>query len=246
MINIIGDTHTHTVACGHATGTLTENAMYARRKGLRFVAITEHSGGVPEAPKDWWFGNLLRHVTNEAEGVVLLRGVETNIVSVEGRIDFPEQLMRKLDLVIASVHFKEVFEHGYHTAEDFTNMYCRVAENPLVDIIGHCGDPNFEYDLERMVRAFKENDKIVEINNSSPKTRRGSLEKCRTIIGLCKEMGVKIVVSSDAHAAQSVGNFDLSMELVREVDYPEQLILNADYSRFRHEMLQRRGLELPE
>lgn len=245
-MKIAGDTHTHTIACGHATGTLMENAICARRRGLRFVAITEHSGGLPGAPMIWWFNNLMWHVPAEVEGVTLLKGVEANIVNVDGKLDFPEDVMQRLELVVASVHFREVFEHGDYTADDYTEMYCRVAENPLVDIIGHCGDPRFEYDFERIVRAFKENDKIVEINNASPKSRKGGEEKDRRIIQLCKEMGVKITLASDAHAAQSVGVLDYSIRLAEEVDYPEELIVNADYERFRAEMQSRRGLVLPE
>ena len=246
MINIVGDTHTHTIACGHAMGTLTENAIYAKKHGLRFVAITEHSGNLPAAPIFWFFPNMLWHVPRVVEDVVVLRGAEVNIVNVNGEVDFPEDLMKSLDIIIASVHFSEVFEHGAYGVEDYTNMYCKVAENPLVDVIGHCGDPRFEYDFERIIQAFKKYDKIVEINAASPKSRKGGEEKDREIVRLCKRYGVKVTLASDAHAPQSVGMVQNCIKLLEEEDFPEELIVNANYERFRQEMFRRRGYLLPE
>jgi len=243
-MKIVGDTHTHTVACGHATGTLTENAMYAAKKGHRFVAITEHSGDMPGAPIYWFFNNMLWHLPPMVEGIFLLKGIEANIVNIRGELDFPEEVMAKLDIVIASVHFSENFEHGDFTAEDYTNMYCRAALNPLIDIIGHCDDPRFEFDEERIVRAFRENDKIVEFNAASQKSRIGSEAKCRRILELCKRYGAKVTVASDAHAAQGVGEVQSCIDVLRELNFPEELVVNADYDRFCKEMHRRKGLQL--
>ena len=243
-MQIVGDTHTHTVACGHATGTLTENAVYAAKKGHRFVAITEHSGDMPGAPIYWFFNNMLWHVPNIVEGIFLLRGIEANIVNIRGELDFPEEVMAKLDIVVASVHFSELFEHGDFSAEDYTNMYCKVALNPLIDIIGHCDDPRFECDEERIVRAFYENDKIVEINAASRKSRIGSEAKCKRILEHCKRIGTKVTLASDAHAAQGVGEVQSCIDLVHEIDFPEELIVNADYDRFCKEMNRRKGLQM--
>ena len=243
-MQIVGDTHTHTVVCGHASGTLTENAMYAARMGHRFIAITEHSGGLPGAPINWFFNNMVWHLPRLVEGIILLKGIEVNIVNIRGDLDFPEDVMKKMDIVVASVHFDEIFEHGNYSSSDYTDMYCKVAQNPLVDIIGHCDDPRFEVDEDKIIRAFCENDKIVEINAASQKSRVGSLEKCRRIVELCKHHGAKVTVASDSHSAQGVGNVQSCIDLLQELRFPQELVINADFDRFCKEMERRKGLQL--
>jgi putative hydrolase len=246
MIRIAGDTHTHTIACGHATGTINENIEHARRQGHRFMATTEHCCTMPASPSIWFFNNFLWNMEGIViDGVALVRGAEVNVVNIHGEIDMPELYLQRLDLIVGSVHY-EAFDHGDWSDEEYTQMYERVAENPYVDIIGHPGDPRFHYDYERAVKAFAEHDKIVEINGASPRARKGSDRTCREILKHCKQYGAKIVLSSDAHCPQRVGDVALSIEMVEEIDFPEELIVNADYDRFRAELKRRRGVELPE
>jgi len=244
-MKIVGDTHTHTIACNHAMGTVTENAAYAKRQGHRFVGITEHCCTLPYAPPLWFFNNMLGNMPHEIDGVFILKGVEVNIVDVAGNLDMPENYLKKLDIVIASAHH-QAFEEGSWSVEDFTNMYCAVAANPLVDIIGHSGSVEFPHDHERVVRAYKQYDKIVEINSSSPNARPGGEKNCREIIRLCKQYGVKVVAASDAHSPQNVGNVGWSISELEAQDFPEELVVNADYARFRKEFFRRRGLVMPE
>lgn len=244
-MNIVGDTHTHTVACNHAMGTITENAQYAKRLGHRFVAITEHCCTLPYSPPLWYFSNILRNQPHDIDGVFVLKGAEVNIMNVCGQVDLPEKYLSKLDIIIASAHH-DAFENGNWSRGDFTNMYCAVAANPLVDIIGHCGSPAYTHDYERAVQAYKQHDKIVEINSSSPHARPGSEENCREIIRLCKKYGVKIVASSDAHSPQNVGAVAWSLAELSAQDFPEELVVNANYDRFRAEFHRRRGVMMPE
>lgn len=243
MLSIQGDLHTHTLACGHALGTVTENLAFAARKGHRFMAATEHCGRVPVAPHLWYFNNLMR-MPREHDGVILLYGVECNIIDRSGTVDLPEWYLKHLDLVIASAHV-ETFE-GDRSNPDYTEMYCAAARNPWVDIIGHCGDPRFSHDCVSLVRTCRDHGKIIEINASSPKGRRGSAERCREIAALCKQYGVMVSVSSDAHCPQNVGEVGDALDILREVGFPQELILNGSYEQLRRVLSQRRGTQLPE
>lgn len=240
-MNIVGDTHTHTGACNHATGTVIDNARHAKLLGHRFVAITEHCCTLPYSPTLCFFDNLLYNEPHEVDDVFVLKGSEVDIMDISGRIDLPETYLSKLDVIIASAHFN-VFEKGNWSTEDFTNMYCSIAANPLVDIIGHSGSIEFSHDFERVVLAYKQYDKIVEINSNSPHARPGSEANCREIIRLCKKYGVKVVACSDAHAPQDVGAVKWSLDELMAQDFPEELVVNADYDRFRKEFHHRRGL----
>lgn len=242
-LQITGDTHTHTVACGHAMGTVTENLAHAARLGHRFLTITEHTGSTPWSAHPWFFNNLIR-MPRVVDGVVLLKGCEVNVLNAEGDLDLQPSLLNALDLVVASAHMESYV--GSRERSDYTDLYLALAQNPLVDIIGHCGDPRFPHDLDRAVRAYRDHGKIVELNSGSVLSRKGSQPLCREVAQLCKRYGVPVVLSSDAHCPQHVGRVDDSAALAEEVEIPAEQVLNTNYGRFRAAMKTRKGLQLPE
>lgn len=226
---IIAETHSHTVACSHAYSTVTENARAAAQKGLRFLCVTEHGPKMTDGPYKWFFKNLPETVPDILEGVVILKGAEANIMDCRGTLDIEDADLERLDWVIASYH-TVCCKPG--TREDHTKGWMAVAENPLVDVIGHCGDMRFDFDYDRAVEAFARNGKIVEINAHSFDCRPGSRERCREIALCCKKYRVRLVCSSDAHFHTQIGETAAALEMLREIGYPEELILNADFDRF--------------
>ena len=246
-MKIAGDTHTHTLICQHAYSTLLENIREAAALGHRFIAATEHGPAMKGAPYEWFFGNMRKAVPREVEGVVVIRGCETNVLDREGNLDISPDILDKLDMVIASIHPSTFLPGTAHTSEDRTSAWLHVAANPRVDIIGHLGDPRFSMDYEKVIRAFRENGKAVELNASSQVSRPGSEVNCRTVARLCQEMGVPVVLSSDAHFATAVGRVDWSAALAEEVGIPEEQVLNSSYRRFRDWLCSRREIpDLPE
>lgn len=118
------------------------------------------------------------------------------------------------------------------TVEDHTRAYLKLAENPHVDVIGHCGDERFRFDYERVIPVFGREGKIVEINNHSFAIRPGSAENCREIALLCKKHGVRVVVNTDAHFAMEIGQVPQALAMLESIDFPEELVVNADFDRF--------------
>ncbi|WP_040196126.1 phosphatase [Candidatus Soleaferrea massiliensis] len=228
-MKIIAETHCHTIASSHAYSTVLENAQAAKQKGLSYLAITDHGVAMPDAPHIWHFSNL-KTLPAEIDGVKILKGVEANILDTGGKLDLPDSLLRKLDWVIASFH-EPTFPPS--TVKDHTEAYLRIAENPYVDCIGHAGDERFRFELDPVIRAFKEHHKIVEINAHSFSARRGAKENCRRIAEACKRYEVPVVLSSDAHFAYEIGFIENSVNLLKEIDFPQELILNGDEEQFQ-------------
>ena len=75
-MQIIAETHSHTVACDHAFSTLYENVRYAARSGIRFLCVTEHCPAMEGAPGGMFFSNLPNVIPDLMEGVVVLKGAE--------------------------------------------------------------------------------------------------------------------------------------------------------------------------
>lgn len=227
-MNIIADTHTHTLANDHAFSTITENATIARKKGIKILCYTEHTKSLPGAPSDthfWGIQNLPRYIND----VIIIRGAEINILDFDGRLDLTEEVMHRLEWRIASMHMPCLTPS---TKEDHTRGWLKIAENPYINVIGHLGDSRFEADYETIIKAFAANGKIVEINAHSKAARPGSEVNCPKILKLCEKYGVPVVISSDSHYHEDIGSFEFALKIIKENGFPEEMILNADYDRF--------------
>lgn len=222
MREYIVDTHTHTIASGHAYNTILEMAKAAADKGIKILGITDHSKAMPEASGDFYFMNL-KSMDREAYGVELLLGVELNIIDYNGKVDLPLRYIKEMDIVIASLH-TPCIKPG--TKEENTNALIKCCENPYIDIIGHPDDGNYDIDMEQLVLAAKRTGTLLELNNNSIVFRMNARENDKKMLILCKEHNVPIVIGSDAHAVGKVGEKSNALELVEEVDFPEELIMN--------------------
>ena len=226
-MNIIGDMHTHTLASTHAYSTITENCKSAAEKGIKIIAMTDHWGEMPDSPHIWHFDNL-RVLPRHICGVTVLRGVETNILNNEGELDMPRKTLENLEWVVASMH-RQVYEPS--TVQNHTVAYLKAAEDPIVDVIGHCTTAMFPIDFEKCIKKFKECGKLVEINESSILYKKGSYENSYEVLRLCKKYEVPVVFDSDAHYCELIGVVDTAKKIASEVGFPEHLVINSDFDR---------------
>ena len=226
-MKILADTHTHTISSGHAYSTITENAKAASEKGLKMIAMTDHTAGVPGGAHEFHFSNL-GAVPKEISGVRILKGAEVNIMDYEGSLDVDNELLERLELVIASLHPPCI---DFADIDSITNAVEKAMENPYVSIIGHPGDNRYPLHFERIVKKSKETNTILEVNNASLKPggfRPGVRESLIEILKYCKEYDMPIIIGSDAHYMTAVGAVEESIALLEEVDFPERLVLNTD------------------
>lgn len=235
-MKIIADTHTHTLASTHAYSTLLENASAASQIGLKYMAVTDHAPAMPDAPHLWHFLNL-RLLPFEINGVRILRGVEANIIDKDGNIDLDDEVLSSLEWVVASFHIPAVKKTL--SIDEVTSAYIAVANNPYIDVIGHSGTYEFGYDYEKVIPIFAENNKLVEINENSFTVRGESKRNCMKIAKLCKLLGAKVIVNSDAHFAYSIGKVERTMDFLKRIDFPEELIVNSSVKRFEEYLASR-------
>jgi putative hydrolase len=242
-MNYLSDLHTHSIVSGHAYTTLLENINYCAEKGIKILGTSEHAPSMPGSPHAWYFGNL-KVVPRVINGVTILRGCEANILDVDGNIDLPSQASRFLDYMIASFH-EPVFAPK-SLEENTKAMINAVDKNPLIEIMGHLGNPCYELDYEALAKKAKEKNIMIEINNSSiaGTSRKGSSGNCQKIAELCMKYGTKIILSSDAHINFSIGNFDGALELLNSINFPEELIMNDPDKLISHFKTKDRLLDL--
>jgi len=229
------DTHTHTVLSGHAHSTILENARAALQAGLKGMVMTEHGPKLPGGPPEFVIGTYPT-IPEVVEGVRIYRGIEANIVDLKGNIDISERYMKKLDFAIASLH-DVVLNPG--TAAQNTEAMLKALANPYIDAIGHPGNPYYEVDYPAVVGEAKRHNKLLEINNHSFLYRKGSRVNCVALLHLCREHGVRVAVSSDAHICFSVGRIDIAEREIKEAFFPKELIVNLTMSKFEAYLAER-------
>ena len=228
-MTLLVDTHSHTVASTHAYSTVQEYAVQAKLKGMQMFSLTEHGPTMPDSPHPWHFGN--RHVLPRfVNGIAILRAIEANIMPPKGGHDIPNGLHPFLDFAIASFH-EPVF--APQSKAQNTQAMIKTIETGDIQIIGHPGNPNFPIDIAEVIRAAKDNNVVLEINNSSFKgSRSGSAPNCKQVLEITDQLDWKVVFSSDAHVAFDVGNDTSSMASAKEVGFPMERVVNRDAHRF--------------
>lgn len=234
------DTHMHTVSSGHAYSTLKEMMKAAADQGLEAIALTDHAMGMPGSCHEFHFSNY-KVIPREWYGVKLLCGVELNIMDFEGRVDMKKGLLKRMELVIASMH-TACLKPG--TREENTAAALGALGNPYVDILGHPDDCRYPLDYAAVAQKAAETGAVLEVNNSSLRPdspREGAAENYRELLKFCKQYQVPVVVGSDAHIEFDVGRHDYAYSLLEEEQFPEELVLNRSWEALKSR-LNRQGL----
>jgi putative hydrolase len=221
------DTHTHSVASGHAYSTVYELALGARKSRLAGFVLTDH-GPALGSTHPYHFGNL-RILPDRIRGVRFYKGVEANILDAEGRLDMSAQDLAKLHFSYAGLH-----ELCLEPASEADNTRALVAalRNPFVDAVSHPGNPRYPVDIEAVVAAARESGKAIEINNGSFRVRQDSAERCAAFAELCAKTGTLVVCGSDAHYWSDVGRLDVARALIERSGIRREQLVNSSVASF--------------
>lgn len=225
-MKVLVDTHTHTIASGHAFSTLIENAKYANINGLQAFVSADHGTSMECTGPDF-AAMMYKYLPDEMEGVRVFMGFEANIIDFKGTLDVVDTYAKLCDFMVASMH-KITLEPG--NKEENTCTVLKALENPYVDLAGHMDRHSYQLEREAIVKKANELNKLIEINNHSFKMGAG--ENTVDLIRLCKKYDQRICVSSDAHIAYSVGDFALAIKALEEENFPEELIVNRNLDSF--------------
>lgn len=232
-MKLLTDLHTHSVACGHAYSTFAENVATAHAKGLAVYGFSEHTPALLKGTERAFFANL-KVLPSEYKGMRILKGCEVNIIKLDGTLDLDAPLLQSLDYVIASLHI-DCLQSG--TAKENTDCLIHVMDYPFVNIIAHPDNSQFPLEYDRLVLAAKEKGVLLEVNESSLKptsSRQGGRENIITYLQLCKKHGTPVIINTDAHYAELIGEFAYSRAVLDELDFPADLVVNTSIDQLRH------------
>ena len=230
MKDWILDIHTHTIASGHAYGTIREMAFEAGQRGIRLLGLTEHAPGTPGTCDPLYFRNL-KVVPKELYGVKIVHGCEINVLN-GGRLSLDEEYFKYISYGIVGIHMICYENAGI---KKNTENLIACMKHPKVHFVSHPDDDHTPLDYDELVPAAREYGVALEVNNSSLVKKEKRLNCCenyRKMLELCTQYGTQVFIGSDAHDPSWVGEFSLARELISSVGFDEELIINNDIGKF--------------
>lgn len=240
---LTGDYHTHTVF-SHGKGTIIDNAIKAKEKGLLEIGISDHGFSHPAFGLRQRKLPVMRKLCDEASektGVKTLLGIESNIISTGGLTDLMPKNYDDFDIYLAGIHklvmfkFGSIFSLGLpdlffsqigtknipkSLIRTNTKTFINVIKNNPVDIITHLNYCCFA-DAVEVAKVASDYGTLIEIN--SKKVHLTEEELFRLI-----DTKVNFVIDSDAHTPDRVGEISLSREIINKVKVPRERIMNID------------------
>lgn len=225
------DVHTHTLASGHAYGTIREMVQAAKEKNLQLIGFSEHAPGIPGTCDPFYYKNL-KAVPRIINDVRILHGCEINVTN-EGTLSLGEDYISRLDYGIVGIHTQCYKDAGI---DKNTDNLIACMQHPMIFFVSHPDDDHTPLDYERVVKAAKEYHVALEVNNSSfvkgDKRRLNCTQNLTKMLSLCEKHRVPILVSSDAHDPSQVAEISLASAFLDKVNFDKSLILNQDVTTF--------------
>ena len=214
LSDIKGDLHTHT-DWSDGRDSMERMILEAKARGLQYIAVTDHSVGRGIAnglsvERLESHGRRLKELESDIGGIRILRGTEMDI-RADGSLDYSDEVLDKLDWVVASVH-----SAMGQDAATMTDRIIAAMRNPRVSAIGHLSTRLIgerrpvDADYEAIFRAAADTGTALEIN--------GSLERLDlkdSHVRRARELGAPLVINTDAHTTEGLGNMEYGVSQAR-------------------------------
>jgi len=224
-----GDLHAHTQE-SDGRDTLEAMVEAARRRGLRYLAITDHSRAIPSPKRGLGMDEArclehlarIRALQQNVGDLRILAGIEVDILP-DGRLDMADEVLARLDVVVGSLHSRLNMER-----EEMTARVVRAFQNPHLDVWGHPlarligkRDP-VSVDLDRAIEAAARQGVALEINCQPDR-----LDLPDALIHSARQRGVRFVVSTDSHAVHDFDRLRYGVDQARRGWLRAEDVLNT-------------------
>ncbi len=224
--DINGDLHMHS-KWSDGKATVEEMALKAKELGYEYIAMTDHSpsstiaGGL-STQRLYEKKKEVAALNKKLKGIKILMGSEVDIKS-DGSLDYPDEVLRDLDIVVVSVH------SGFKMdGESMTRRIVKALQNPFVHILAHPTGrligrrEGYEVDMDEIFKTAKKYGKAIEINSHYLRLDLNDINVRKAV-----NMGVKIVISTDSHARDQLNMMRLGVATARRGWAEKKDILNT-------------------
>jgi DNA polymerase (family 10) len=226
VTDMTGDPHMHTTA-SDGKNSIEEMAEAARKLGHKFIALTDHSKAVTVAngldeKRMTEHLQKIRAANNKGLGIRLFAGSEVDILK-DGSLDYSDELLAQMDVVVCSVHSYFNLERS-----EMTERMLAAIENPYAQIIGHptgrliLRREPLDYDMEKILDACAKHGVAMECNSFPDRLDLNDIH-----LRMCKERGVKVVISTDSHTTLNLPYIRHGVNVARRGWLEKKDVLNT-------------------
>jgi putative hydrolase len=212
------DFHSHTLFSKCGLHTIIEMLTEAKARGLAALAITDHGPKLESCTPSTFWDRLIDPV----EGIRLLKGMECNVISDEGDIDFPQKFLKFADIILLGLH--PHLPRGILAPRNTEFLLRALEKNPFVDIVTHPEDEAYPVEFDTLAEYAAGRGIALECNKILNK--RVSPERMLVLLDACKRAGCRIAVNSDAHAIGEVGLDESVRPLMEHAGIAQELVVN--------------------
>jgi len=221
-----GDLQMHTTA-SDGKNSIEEMAAAARELGHEYIAITDHSKAVTVAnglDEKRMAAHIkkLRAADEKGLGIRVLAGSEVDILK-DGSLDYSDEILAQLDVVVCSIHSYFNLDRAA-----MTERMLAAIENPYTQIIGHptgrllLKREGIDYDMEKVLDACAKHGVVMECNSYPDR-----LDLKDVYLRMCKERGVKVVISTDSHVASNLSFIRYGVVMARRGWLEKKDVINT-------------------
>ncbi|RTM08151.1 MAG: DNA polymerase/3'-5' exonuclease PolX [Bradyrhizobiaceae bacterium] len=224
--DIRGDLHVHS-NWSDGTAPIADMAAAAKARNYDYIAITDHSQHVTVAHglDTARLGRQIDEIeqlNEKLDGFAILKGAEVDILA-DGRLDLPDRILSRLDIVVAAVHYKFDLSRKLQTERiirAMDNKYVSIIAHPTGRLIGE-REP-YEVDIEALVAAAASRGCCLELNADPDR-----LDLVDIHAHAAKSAGVKLAISTDAHAVAGFSNMRFGVDQARRGWLEPSDVINA-------------------
>ncbi len=227
LADIHGDVHMHTSATD-GTATIREMADAAIDRGLKYIAITDHSQRVsmamgldPKRLRQQW--KMIDEIRGQYDGrLVILKGIECDILE-KGGMDLPDDCLAEADWVLASIHYGQK-----QSQSEITDRILGAIENPNVSCIAHPTGrllnrrPAYHLDMDAVMQAAKRTGTLLELNANPARLDLNEIH-----LAAAKRLGIPIVISTDAHSIDGLDVMQYGIKQARRGGLTKDDVVNT-------------------
>jgi len=222
---VLGDLHAHTKD-SDGMNSLEEMAAAAEKRGLKYIAFTNHSKSLPVAHglDEKRFSELNKKIElfNEKNSIKILKGVELEILR-DGSLDLKNESLKELDFVIGAIH-----QNLNMNSKDLTNRLIKAINSGRINTVAHPTDriigqrEGLKLDFDKVMEACKNNDVLLEINGYPERS-----DLPFDLVKKAKDYSIKFSLGSDSHRTEHLRFLNLATAIARRGWLEKKNVINT-------------------
>jgi putative hydrolase len=220
MFDLVADLHTHTIASGHGADTIRTMGEFAVKRGLKGIAVTDHGPALPGGASVVYFMSIRRVAGGIRLPIRIITGVEDDIKNKKGELTLPPEVLEGLEIVMTGCHPETWIARQNQRVR--TDAVVNAMGRGFVKVLTHPIGTYYPIDVGEVLAAAKVGGTALELNAS----KLGQRSLAAGFLERCASEHVRVVVNTDAHMVEEVGEFSFAKDLLAEVGFPAALVVN--------------------